>query len=403
MGSYLLGVVLFALGIALTIAWHELGHFGAARLFGMRVRRFFIGFGPTVWSARKGHTQYGLKLVPLGGFCDIAGMTNQDDVTEDEAPHAMRSKPWWQRIIVMLGGIVMNLVLMFVLLFGVAVTAGLPNPNVDLTPTVGSTACVPARQVNATTLETCSGQGPAERAGLRAGDRIVGAEGTQFLTFEDLRTFTMAHPDSEVAFDVERAGERLTVPVHVEAAQRLRQDGTSVTVGLIGVSPQLPSDAIIRYRPLDAVGGVAKFSGALLEGTVRGLISFPAKIPGVAQSIVGGQRDQESPMSVVGASRVGGELAQRDAWSSFVLLLANLNLFLALFNLVPLPPLDGGHIAVVLYERNRDRIRRWCGLEPLGAADYDKLMPLTYVVASLLLVVGVIVILADIVNPVRLF
>lgn len=129
----LLGIVLFALGICITVALHEAGHMLTARAFGMRVRRFFIGFGPKLWSFRKGHTEYGVAALPLGGFCDIAGMTSQDDyLTEEERPYAMYKKPWWQRVIVLSGGVAVNILLGFLILFVIAQTAGLPNQNAEL-------------------------------------------------------------------------------------------------------------------------------------------------------------------------------------------------------------------------------------------------------------------------------
>ena len=132
-----LGIVLFALGIAVSIALHEAGHMFTARAFGMRVRRYFIGFGPTVWSTKRGHTEYGIAALPFGGFCDIAGMTALDPMTEEEAPHAMVNKPWWQRVIVMIGGIMMNLLIGVVIIYMVATMSGIPNPYADRTPRVG--------------------------------------------------------------------------------------------------------------------------------------------------------------------------------------------------------------------------------------------------------------------------
>lgn len=163
----LLGIVFFALGIGLTVALHEAGHMLTARAFGMRVRRYFIGFGPRLFSFRKGHTEYGLAAFPVGGFCDIAGMTAQDEfLTEEEEPHAMYKKPWWQRIIVMAGGIAVNLILGFVILYFVAMTAGLPNPDADVRPRVGEVTCSANQKPNQE-LETCTGKGPAGKAGVQ--------------------------------------------------------------------------------------------------------------------------------------------------------------------------------------------------------------------------------------------
>lgn len=399
--SYLIGVLLFALGIAVTIGVHEAGHYTAARATGMRVRRFFIGFGPKVFSFTRGHTEYGFKLIPLGGFCDIAGMTNQDEVTKEEEPYAMRDKPAWKRIIVLLGGVFVNFIIAFVIFYLVALTSGLADPKADYTPTVGEVTCVAPRQLDAQTLAECSGTGPAGEAGLLPGDKITAVDGEKLESFVALRDYVMARPGETITLSVVRGSENLEIAVPVATASRLDSSGNEVTVGAIGVS-----NAPVVIEPSSATESFVvanHYMGFLMGETVKGVAAFPGKIPGVAASIFGGEREVDSPVSVVGASRVGGELAERSMWSSFFLLLANLNLFLAVFNLIPLPPLDGGHIAVVLYEKVRDFIRRLRGLPAAGPADYQKLMPLTMAVAALLVGVGVIVILADVVNPIRAF
>ena len=402
MGAYLLGVALFALGIAVTIALHEAGHMFTARAFGMRVRRYFIGFGPTVWSTRRGHTTYGVAALPFGGFCDIAGMTGQDPVTEEEAPHAMVNKPWWQRVIVLSGGVATNMVVGVLILYGVAVSSGLPNPDADTTPTVGEVTCV-SDQVDAQTLAECSGTGPAGAAGVREGDRILAVDGEEMTDFRQVRDTVLDRPGEDVVFTVDRGGQILDLNVTVEPVTRLSADGTPYEAGAVGLASAPIPDAVKSYGPVEAVPATLVFTGRLLEGTVEGLASFPAKIPGVVASIFGAERDVEGPMSVVGASRVGGELVERSLWDVFWMMLASLNFFLALFNLVPLPPLDGGHIAVVLWEKARDFFRRLRGLAPAGPANYEKLLPVTYAMAATLLTVGLVVIVADVVNPVRLF
>lgn len=402
MGAYLLGVALFALGIAVTIALHEAGHMFTARAFGMRVRRYFIGFGPTIWSTRKGHTQYGVAAVPVGGFCDIAGMTAQDPVTAEEAPHAMVNKPWWQRVIVLSGGVITNVIIGFVILYGVAVTSGIPNPYADHTPTVGEVTCV-ADQLDAETMADCGGAGPAGEAGVRVGDRILALNGEELEDFYELRDIVLTMPGEDVVLTVERDGQVQEVTVEVASVTRLNPQGLEVQAGAIGVANAPVENAVRQFGPMEAIGATGAFTWQLLESTVEAIIQFPAKIPGVVAAIFGAERDIEGPMSVVGASRVGGELVERSLWDVFWMMLASLNFFLALFNLIPLPPLDGGHIAVVLYEKIRDLFRRMRGKPAGGPANYEKLMPVTYVMAAALLSVGAIVIVADIVNPVRLF
>lgn len=402
MVGYFGGVALFALGIMVTIALHEWGHMRSALACGMKVRRFYVGFGPTVVKWNRKGIEYGFKAVPLGGFCDIAGMTAMDEIDEDERPYAMVYKPWWQRIFVLSGGVLMNILVGLVVLYAVAVTAGLPDPDADYTPAVAKTACVPASQIDAQTLSDCTGAGPAAEAGIREGDRITAVNGEAVASFVDLRAKLYEMPGQTADLTVERGTEVLHIDVPVTSVTRMNQAGETVTVGAIGVTSE-PVDVMRSYGPLDGIGATVRFSGSMLSATLQGLASFPGKIPGVVASIFGAERDQEGPMSVVGASRVGGELVERSQWTMFLMMLASLNFFLALFNLVPLPPLDGGHIAVVIYEKIRDFIRGLRGIAPGQPADYTKLMPITYVMSAVLLGIGAIVIIADVVNPVRLF
>lgn len=415
MGAFVTGIVLFALCIAASIALHEAGHMLTAKAFGMRVRRFFIGFGPALVSTEKGGTAYGIAALPFGGFCDIVGMTAMDSLTAEEEPHAMYRKPWWQRVAVMSGGIVMNLLLGFLVIYLLAVSAGIPNPYADRTPTVGELSCT-SDQIDEATLAECSGDGPAAAAGVHSGDRILTVDGTDLQSFVELRDYVLERPGETIVLGVDRPGAAggaagdagdaatvLDIPVHVDEVTRLGTDGQPYAAGAVGMGSAPVADAMRRFGPVEAIPAAGWLSGEMISASVEGLIAFPGKVPGVVTSIFGGERDVEGPISVVGASRAGGELVERSQWSIFFSLLASLNFFLALFNLVPLPPLDGGHIAVVLYEAIRDRVRRLRGLPPGGPVNYEKLMPLTYTMAALLLGVGVLVIIADVTNPVKLF
>ncbi len=415
--AFLIGVLLFAVAIIFSVAAHEAGHMTAARVFGMNVRRYFVGFGPTLWSTRRGNTEYGLKALPLGGFCDIAGMTKLDELEPEEEPRAMYNFAWWKRVIVMLGGIIVNIVLALVLIYGAAVTWGLPPQKVEQPATVQELACAPASQNHDGTLADCNGAGPAERSGIRPGDTFRAVNGQEV---KDFPGFTKAldeatqaqlgangtkRPGDEVIVPVvvDRGGQAVNVNLKVEVVERLLKNGDPKTTGAVGVKVQRPDVSPRTYNPISAMGGTLKFTGTMVNETLKGLASLPARFPGVVASIFGGERADDSPMSVVGASRVGGELARHNQWLYFTLSLASLNLFLAGFNLVPLPPLDGGHIAVIFFEKVRDFFRRRRGLQPGGPADYTKLMPLTYAAMSLLVIFGATVIVADVVNPIRLF
>ncbi len=397
-----LGIVLFALGIGITVALHEAGHMFSARAFGMRVRRYFIGFGPRVASFTRGHTEYGLAAFPVGGFCDIAGMTAQDEfLTEEEKPYAMYTKPAWQRIIVLAGGITVNLLLGFIILLLIAMTTGLPNPDADVRPRVGEVSCA-ANQKADGELEPCQGVGPAGEAGVEPGDIVLALNGETMDSFAQLRDTVMTHPGDTVTLSVERDGEPRDFDITLATVTRLNAEGQLVKVGAIGMTNQI-IDIRETYSFVDAFPATVRYSGYALNATVQGIAQFPAKIPGVVASIFGQERDVNGPMSVVGASRVGGELVERSLWSSFFMMLATLNFFLALFNLIPLPPFDGGHIAVIIYEKIRDALRRLMGKKPKGPADYTKLMPVTYVLAFVLMAVGALIMIADVVNPIRLF
>jgi membrane-associated protease RseP (regulator of RpoE activity) len=245
---------------------------------------------------------------------------------------------------------------------------------------------------------------PAAAAGLRNGDVITAVNGAATATFADVVTRTRALTGT-AAFTIDRDGRSITVPVTIAQVQRYVSvpggEPRSATVGAIGV--EAATYGATSYNPASAVVGSVAFTGRMFAQTFAGLLDFPQKIPAVVKAIGGGQRGADTPISVVGASRIGGEVAQRGLWQVFILLLAGLNLFIGVFNLLPLLPLDGGHMAVTVYEkvRNLFRVRRG---RPIGApVDYTKLLPLTYVVVLLGGGVTLLTITADIVNPVQLF
>ena len=400
------GIILFALGIMLSIVLHEYGHMRVALWSGMKVRRFFVGFGPTLWSVRRGGIEYGLKAVPLGGFCDIAGMTAYDQLSPEDEPRAMWRQAWWKRVAVLLAGPFMNIVLAIALFYTVALGWGLVNRDVQPIPTDRVAAVVGDTCAGA---ESCGvGVGPAGEAGILPGDRITAVDGLPVDSWADLSEVVSARPGETVQVTVDRAGEPVTTTASLTSST---VDGQAR--GALGV--QLSNDGIPReilddpayqtvntYDALGAIPATLTFTGEMVEATIEGLISFPSKIPAVAASIFGADRADDSPVSVVGASHIGGQAAEQGAWWLFLLFLAGLNLFLGAFNLVPLTPFDGGHIAVVFYEKIRDALRRLRGLAPGGPADYEKLAPVTIAVFVLLMGVSAIVITADFVNPILL-
>ncbi|MGW5310173.1 M50 family metallopeptidase [Nocardia thailandica] len=395
---YALGFVLFALGITISVALHECGHMWAAQATGMKVRRYFIGFGPKVFSFRRGETEYGLKALPLGGFCDIAGMTALDEIDPEDVDRAMYRQATWKRLLVMFGGILMNFALGFVLLVVLAIGWGLPHLDQPPATQLGTMSCVAAQNPDRT-LRDCAGDGPAQRAGLRRGDIVTAVAGVPVTTWEQFQAETQKQT-GPFTYTVRRDGTTTTVSVNPERVVRYAKDGTSKEVGAVGVGPDFyPPE---KYGPIAAVPAAASFTGEMFVQTVKSLAQMPQKVSALWTAVTGGERDPETPVSVYGASRIGGETAERGLWGVFIMVLASLNFFLGAFNLLPLLPLDGGHIAVVLYEKVRDTVRGWRGKLPAGPVDYLKLLPVTYVVVVIGGAYMLLTLAADIVNPIRL-
>lgn len=409
--SFALGVVLFAAGLCLSIALHELGHMLAAKKAGMKVRRYYIGFGPTLWSTTRGETEYGIKAIPLGGFCDIAGMTTMDVLEPDEEERAMWRKSARARVGVLLAGPAMNFVLGIVLIYILALGWGIPNIDPDTSARIGATDCAAASQSRPdasgdSTLSPCTGAGPAAEAGIRPGDVVVRVGEKDVSSWPEMAA-ALRGSQGTVDVGIRRGSERLTVPVEVQQVTRwVRESGSSTpvekTVGAIGVSYAAPP-MYLEQNPLSAIPATFAFTGELAVRTGEALWAFPGKIPGVVSAIFGGERAADGPVSVYGASVAGGEAVERGVWDLFLVLLLSINFFLAAFNLVPVPPLDGGHIAVVGYEKTRDLFRRRRGREIGVPVDYERLAPLTLTMWGLLMGVGVLVIVADVVNPIKIF
>ncbi|MFI9510077.1 M50 family metallopeptidase [Nocardia sp. NPDC052566] len=396
---FALGFVLFALGITVSIALHECGHMWTAQATGMKVRRYFIGFGPKIFSFRRGETEYGLKALPLGGFCDIAGMTALDELEPEDLDRAMYRQATWKRIVVMSGGIAMNFVLGFLLIVVLAVGWGLPRLDQPPATALGNMNCTASQNPDGT-LQPCTGAGPAQSAGLRRGDVVTAVNGVKVSTWKEFQSETQKQT-GPFTYTFERDGKTMTAPVTPQRVIRYAEDGTSKEVGAVGVGADVYGP--VKYNVLAAIPAAGAFTGDVLVKTVQSLAELPQKVSALWTAVTGGERDPETPVSVYGASRIGGETAERGLWGMFILVLALLNFFLGAFNILPLLPLDGGHIAVVLYEKARNVIRGWRGLDAAGPVDYLKLLPVTYVAVVIGGAYMVLTLVADIVNPIKLF
>jgi len=402
--SFVLGVVLFAAALVISVGWHEAGHMWAAQLTGMKVRRYFIGFGPTLWSTRRGETEYGFKAIPAGGFCDIAGMTPYDELAEEDRERAMYLQPTWKRLVVLAAGPFQNFLLGFVLVVVLGLGWGLPILG-NQPVTVAAMECVAPSSQPDGTLDPCTGPAPAAQAGLQTGDRILAVDGHTVSSRGDLISKVQASAGASVDLTIERDGHRSRLQLPVQQVQRMVQDseGTrySATVGAIGVT--LDTETIRHYNAVTVWGGAIGFTGDMFRETWNALLSLPSKVDDLWQAVTGGDRGDDTPVSVVGASRLGGEAVERGYWDMFLGLLLSVNFFLGAFNLVPLLPLDGGHMAIALYEKLRDTFRRRRGKIKGGPVDYYKLMPVTYTVVVVMGAFMILTVTADIINPIRVF
>lgn len=433
----LIGILLFAALIAASIALHELGHLVPAKRFGVKVTEYMIGFGPTIWSKVKGETRYGVKAIPLGGYIRMIGMlppgpdgtsrpmstgrfaamvndARQQSVLEIEAGEESRAfyrLPVRKRIVIMVGGPLMNLALAFVLFAIVLIGIGIPEPSM----TVRSIAeCTPASAQAATTplpsgeCPTGTVSSPAVIAGIEPGDTIIAIDGVDTTSWDDTTAWIRANAGKEALFTVDRAGAELNLPVTIATAERpvIDADGNAteavVTAGYVGLGPEFEW---VR-QPWTSVPA---YMWDITVRSVQALVMLPIKLYNlVTDTLIGGQeRSPDSPVSVVGVSRLGGDIAALDEplvakAATFLGLAASLNLFLFLFNLLPILPLDGGHVASALYEAMRRKIAQVRGRPDPGPVDTARLLPVAYVVAGALLLMGVIVIWADLVKPISL-
>ncbi|MCP8998820.1 site-2 protease family protein [Pseudarthrobacter sp. RMG13] len=436
---FILGVVFVAIGIAVSIALHEVGHLVPAKLFKVRVTKYMIGFGPTLWSKRKGETEYGVKAIPLGGYVSMIGMypPNKDDGTvrpsstgmfqtlatearsmaheevgPEDANRVFYRLPVWKKIIVMLGGPAMNL------LIGVVLTAVLLMGFGMATATT-TIADVSKCQVAAgETVDPDSPDcrlTPAAAAGLLPNDVVTSFDGKAVTGWDELTEWIRASAGREVSITVERDGAPVTTTVTpvlsarpvvgVDGRQAKDDAGTLLyqDVGFLGIGAQT------ELVPQPA-SSVLPMAGENIKQVAGVVFNLPARVVGVAQAAFSEEeRDPNGPISVVGVGRVAGEVAAMEEVplqsriGALVGLLAGLNFALAVFNLIPLLPLDGGHVAGALYEGARRRVAKLFGKPDPGAFDIARLLPVTYVVATLLMGMSLLLIYADIVKPVNLF
>ena len=379
--------VLVVLAIVLMIMLHELGHFATAKWAGMKVTEYFLGFGPRLWSVRKGETEYGVKAIPAGGYVKIIGMSNLDKVDPEDEPRTYRQKPYWRRLSVAVAGSTVHFILAFVLLFSIFVFVGVENsdqPNLE----VGTIS----------RLE--SGPSPAQRAGFEVGDRLVAMDGTPLRQWEDIPPYIWDRPGEEITFTVERAGREVELTATPVDLSKVRiGDGTALSTepkGFVGIGPTFPVE---KFGLVESAGKSFTGLGRATVDTVKALGSIfsPDGASSYGRQLAGRQGDPEEGdprfLSPVGFVRVASQAADTGVREVMALLLT-INVFVGVFNMIPLLPLDGGHVAIATYEKLRSRKgRRY-------HADVAKAMPVYYMVFLVLVFLGISSLYLDIVRPI---
>jgi membrane-associated protease RseP (regulator of RpoE activity) len=355
-------------GIILMVMLHEAGHFIAARRSGMKASEFFLGFGPRLWSFRRGETEYGVKAIPAGGYVRILGMSNLEEVDPADEPRTFRRGSYRNRLVVVLAGVTMNLLLAFLLFFVVIAGQGRVAEGAN------------------TTVTTVEAKSAAEAAGLQPGDRIVAVNGRRIGGWEQLKGQIQRHAGDLTTFTVVRHGLR----VQLEATPRDRGG-----VGFLGVSPGIEFRSV---GVLEAVPESFRTMGDITVGTAEGIgrIFSPSGVEQYSKNFTsnapkaGTTASQERPRSLIGIVDEGSRIIDGNIWA-LLWLLGGISLVLALFNLIPLLPFDGGHAAVVVYEWIASKVK---GREV--RVDFRKLMPVTAVVLAVFLTLGLSAMFLDI-------
>lgn len=426
----LLGITIFILAILISIGLHEAGHLVPAKKFGVKATEYFVGFGPKVWSTTRGETEYGIKAIPFGGYVRMIGMfppakdgtvrasstgrlgmlieqaraeSESDVLTEEDRQRTFYNLTVPKKLTVMFGGPVMNLIIAIILFTVMFVGFGLPGPSLTV---ANVTPCAPTSATASGECQPGDQPSAAAAAGLETGDTILALGGEPVTSWEEFTGQLKAAGPGQTTVTVLRDGQEIVLPVALELTERPvivdgEDTGQTELRPFLGVGPQFE----LTPLPVTAV------PGQIWDLTVRSataLLTFPAKLVGVADAAFSdGERDPEGPIGVVGASRISGDVTAADlpgTWKAAQLvgIIASVNLFLFLFNMIPLLPLDGGHIAGALYEGARRKVATWRGKPDPGPVDVARLLPVAYAVASVLIVVSVLLLYADIVSPVRI-
>ena len=378
----IIGILAFVFALLFSVMVHEFGHYLTARRYGMRVSEFFLGFGTRIWSRKRGETEFGIKAIPAGGYCRIEGMTPQDEMPEGEADRAFYRASSGRKLIVLGAGSFLHFVLgylmLFVLLAGVGVNQVLPVIN------------------------SVAANSAAEAAGFQKGDEILAIDGDRSTDWQSQLQKIRDSKGRDLTFTIKRDGVEQTIT----AAPRMTniEDGTSRYV--LGIINEFGTK---RISPVTSVVDAGELTWRFTSASAKSLVQLPTKIPALWGQTFGGQeRDENGLVGVVGVARVSGqaaasgELTFSERLGTFILIVASLNIFVGLFNLLPILPLDGGHMAVAIADEIRALFARLRRKPRPAAIDVQVLTPITAVVFVVLAALTVLLLIADIFNPITL-
>lgn len=399
----LLGILAFVVALLFSVMVHEFGHFITAKHYGMKVSEFFLGFGFKIWSTVRGETEFGIKAIPAGGYCRIEGMSPSETSMGDERDFYRASGP--KKLVVLGAGSFLHFVLGFVLLLVLYMGIG----TNQVTSTIAAVSPCVAAVVSDKPCSSNSTPTPAKFAGLKVGDRIVAINGKAITNWSKDVQIIRESPGKPLVFGIDRGQNAKSsdsgspdFEIAITPASRL-SDGKNI--GYIGV---INSYATVRSAPLTAVKESVSMTGTLISGSVKALISLPSKIPALWSQTVGNKpRDSQGLVGVVGVARLSGEAAASakltiaERFAAFVVIIAQLNIFVGIFNLLPILPLDGGHMAVAIADEIRAFFARLRGRRRPAAIDVAVLTPITMVVFVLLAGLTLLLLVADVVNPVN--
>lgn len=377
----LLGILAFVVALLFSVMVHEFGHYITARKFGMRISEFFLGFGKRIWSFQRGETEFGLKAIPAGGYCKIEGMAPNDEMPEGEEGRAFYKASSAKKLIVLGAGSFLHFVLGFLLLFLLFVGIGTNQVLPVISEVVSNSA--------------------AQAAGIQPGDEIVAINGKKVTEwYKDVEVIRQSQ-GAELTLDLNRDGELLTI---VTNARLTDVDGTKRYV--LGIINDV---GLKRSSVLLSVKNSAIVTRSFLTESVKSLAKLPEKIPALwGATVRGEERDANGLVGVVGVARVSGQavgsdkLTPMERLATFILIVASLNIFVGIFNLLPILPLDGGHMAVAIADEIRAFFARLRGRPRPAPIDVTVLTPITMVVFVVLATLTLLLLVADVINPVIL-